>query len=291
MLKHRLISGILLGVLSLVAVRFAPPWVGWLILLACSLLGQAEFYALVNRTGTHVSRVIGVGSGFALITTTFLTVGPTPEQMVAAGKWEELVLLASLIATLLFQFVRPQNDKAISTVACTLLGVFYVPYLLNFFTRLAFQWEGAFLGNAIGETGFSLVLYLVLVVKITDVGAYTVGSLIGRHKLCPRISPGKTWEGLAGGVAAAVAASCLFAGLSGWRLGKIEVGVVHAVIMGLMLAGVGTVGDLFESLIKRSAQAKDSGNLIPGMGGVLDVLDSLLFGAPALYVYVRLVLV
>jgi phosphatidate cytidylyltransferase len=140
-----------------------------------------------------------------------------------------------------------------------------------------------------------LIIYLILVVKASDIGAYLVGSTCGRHKLFPRVSPGKTWEGLAGGLATGVLMSVLFCA---WlRLGPVDphttaaghlvIGPVDAWVLGFLLSAIGVLGDLIESLLKRSAGLKDSGNHVPGMGGVLDVLDSLLFAAPALYFYLR----
>ena len=126
--------------------------------------------------------------------------------------------------------------------------------------------------------------------KITDVGAYITGTLLGRHKLIPRISPGKTWEGAFGGVTVAVITSITFLVLRDHSLGTVQISTMHAAVLGLLLGVVGTVGDLFESLLKRASGAKDSGAVVPGMGGLLDVLDSLLFAAPVLYVYLRLFL-
>ena len=163
--------------------------------------------------------------------------------------------------------------------------------MLNFITRLAFNWSVVTSRVEVAESGRLLILYLIIVVKCTDIGAYTVGRLVGQHKLCPRISPGKTIEGFFGGIAFALAASLLFCHFTGYRFGsEISLRFHDAVILGVLLAVAGTVGDLFESLLKRAANTKDSSTVIPGMGGVLDVIDSLLFGAPVLYAYVKVVL-
>jgi phosphatidate cytidylyltransferase len=181
------------------------------------------------------------------------------------------------------------------TIACTLLGVLYVPFLLMFLVWLSFRWTPTSGLAPLSATATSLVLYLIVVVKASDVGAYFVGSSIGRHKMFPRISPGKTWEGLAGGLASGILASAVcFWFLRGRvtctgsvEFGKLTLSFFHAWILGGLLAGIGVIGDLVESLLKRSAGLKDSGRLFPGMGGILDVLDSLLFAAPALYFYMR----
>ena len=135
-----------------------------------------------------------------------------------------------------------------------------------------------------------MILYLIAVVKASDTGAYFTGRFLGRHKLIPRLSPNKTWEGLAGGFLFSLIVSLLFWWFAGGQLGVVSLRVWDAAILGVLLAGSGVIGDLVESMIKRNADIKDSGHLIPGMGGVLDVLDSLLFGAPVLYAYAVLVL-
>ena len=145
-------------------------------------------------------------------------------------------------------------------------------------------------GPTVGPTGFLLAMYLIVVVKVTDIGAFFTGKAIGRHKLFPRISPAKTWEGFFGGVAVAVAGSLVFCHAVHYHFGKVVLAPHDAVCMGVILALAAVAGDLFESLLKRASGMKDSSAVVPGMGGVLDVIDSLLFGAPVLYYYVRFVL-
>jgi phosphatidate cytidylyltransferase len=176
-----------------------------------------------------------------------------------------------------------------------MLGLVYVPLLLMFILNLCFRWTPTAWNAPFSPTATALIVYLVLVVKASDMGAYFVGSMVGRHKMFPRISPGKTWEGLAGGFLAGIAVSMILYWL--WRspdpslpvaeFGRLTLTWGHALFLGAFLAAIGVVGDLVESLLKRSAGLKDSGRLFPGMGGILDVLDSLLFAAPALYFYLR----
>jgi len=289
-LRRRTIATILIG-LALIAAAYCLPAVGvWVLICLIAACGQLEFYNMVNNLGIPTFRMVGVACGVVLITATFGRIGPDPASVADTYGWEQLVLLVSLMMVFLRQFPQKNNDRPLATMACTLLGIWYVPLLLNFFTRLTFVWEREGMLQRIGVTGRQLVLYLIVVVKSTDVGAYLIGAKFGRHKLVPRLSPKKTWEGLAGGLACGVLASSIFAASSGWCVGQLCMGPVHAVVLGLLLAGVGVLGDLFESLLKRACNVKDSGAIIPGMGGVLDVLDSLLFAAPALYVYARMVL-
>ena len=161
-----------------------------------------------------------------------------------------------------------------AAIGATLLGLVYVPWLLNYLQRCYF------LPRADGSWW---LLYFILVTKASDMGAYAVGSLIGRHKMIPRVSPGKTWEGFGGAILVSTAVSLVFAHFAQNYLTGMT--VVHAAILGVLL-GVGAVaGDLVESLFKREAGVKDSGRYFPGIGGVLDLVDSLLFNAPIMYAY------
>ncbi|MBA4387750.1 MAG: hypothetical protein C0404_07200 [Verrucomicrobia bacterium] len=287
-LKFRLISGVLIGAAFLALALFAPPAGLCLVLVLVSAFAQLEFYRLANFGEIPVFRYFGVVFGMALITVTALTVGPAPEQLAAAHKWQNVVLMISLLVVFIRQFPQKNNDKPIATIACTLLGIWYVPFLLNFFTYLALEWTpGGFLAKE-NPTGKLLVLYPIIVVKMSDIGAYFTGRAMGRHKLFLRISPGKTWEGLAGGTVASLIASVLFVHFNHYQLGTVQFGLTHAIALGVLLALVGVVGDMFESLLKRASGLKDSSALIPGMGGILDVLDSLLFTAPVFYMYLRL---
>ena len=119
-------------------------------------------------------------------------------------------------------------------------------------------------------------------------GAYAVGSLIGRHKMIPRISPAKTWEGFGGAIAVSTGASVTFVYFFGTHM--YHMNYVHAVILGVILSIAAVIGDLIESLFKREAGVKDSGQIFPGIGGILDLLDSLLFNAPLMYLYLRHIL-
>jgi phosphatidate cytidylyltransferase len=287
MLKHRVLSGSLIIASLLFAGFYAPPIFIWVLLLAISSVGQLEFYNMINAGEIPAFRIVGLLSGAALISATFWTVGPEAAHAARARDWESLVLLVSLIAVCVRQFPQKHNDKPLATIGCTLLGIWYVPFLFNYHTRLVFGWDGARYGGTVGHTGFLLAMYLVVVVKITDIGAFFTGMAIGRHKLFPRISPAKTWEGFFGGIVTAVVASLIFCHVAHGRLGAIEFHRHDAAILGVILALAAVAGDLFESLLKRASGLKDSSAVVPGMGGVLDVIDSLLFGAPVLYYYLR----
>lgn len=275
MLRDRIQSSFVIAAL-VAAAYWLPPGGILLVLLAVCAVVQWEFYSLFDAAGIPHFKYVGLAGGLALIAATgysFLL----PARTVPNA--EVMVLLAVTVLVLLRQFPQKHNPRPLETMAGTLLGVMYVPFLFNFVTKLLMGWGGA--------EGRLLVFYLIVVVKTADIGAYAVGCSIGRHKLFPRVSPLKTWEGFIGGALSAVAASVLFFAITKGNLGVVKMGLADAVILGAVLAVAGTLSDLTESLCKRAAGVKDSGHIIQGMGGLLDVVDSLLLTAPVLYVYAR----
>ncbi len=260
-------------------------FLGVMIFLAAT--GLIEFYELVEKRGLVSFRGWGILGGVLLMGGTFFQLTGhigTQGSPARVNDFETGFLILFVLGLCLRQFFSRSNSAGILAISTTLFGLMYVPWLLNFIQKIQFftfpvSHEG---------TGKFYVLYFILVTKFSDTGAYVVGSLIGRHKMIPRISPAKTWEGFAGAILVATLTSLAFARFFGdkmfgmnWR---------HAVILGVILSVCAVVGDLIESLFKREAGAKDSGNLFPGIGGILDLLDSLLFNAPIMYLYLRHVL-
>ena len=177
-----------------------------------------------------------------------------------------VVLSVLMIVMLVEQMIRDRAADAARQIACTLLTVMYLGL------------GGAMILAVRMAYGVPALVLFVAAVKFTDMGAYFVGSAIGRHKLIPWLSPGKTWEGLVGGIAAGVGTSLL----AGWLL-RVGLGAGQLAIFGVLMALAGQLGDLCESLLKRAGNVKDSGTLVPEFGGVLDMLDSLLLAAPFAY--------
>jgi phosphatidate cytidylyltransferase len=169
--------------------------------------------------------------------------------------------------------------EALLAVAANLLGFLYIAYLFNFAARISFALPGE---GAV--PGAFVLLWLLAVTKFSDMGAYITGSLIGKHKMIPHISPGKTWEGFGGALFFAQLAACGLYALMPGKLAALH-SWPHVVALGFLLAILAVVGDLAESVVKRSLHAKDSGNMLPGIGGGLDLIDSICFTAPALYFY------
>jgi len=287
-LAKRIASGLCLGAAFLLVANWGPSLSICALLCAIATIALLEFYKLLDAMEIPSFRIMGVVASILMITGTWLSL--TFKTAVLAGEHELIILFVTIIAILIRQFPQKNNDQPLATMACTLFGILYVPFLFNYFTKLAFTWESPSWINPIGSTGLLLVFYLIAVVKFTDIGAFVIGSRLGRHKLFPRISPSKTWEGFFGGVAAGLLVSLCVYFTVGGRFGVITMQIYDAIILGIILPVMGTVGDLTESMLKRAAKSKDAGQLVPGMGGALDVLDSLLFGAPALYMYVKILL-
>ena len=170
--------------------------------------------------------------------------------------------------------------EALLSVAANLLGFLYIAYLFSFAARISFGLPG---DGAV--PGAFVLLWLLAVTKFSDMGAYITGSLIGKHKMIPHISPGKTWEGFGGALFFAQLAACGLYALLPAQLSALS-SWPHVIALGFLLAILAVVGDLAESVVKRSLHAKDSGNMLPGIGGGLDLIDSICFTAPALWFYI-----
>ncbi len=247
------------------------------VMMVLAGLGLHEFYALVEKRNLVCFKGLGLFGGLVLMASTFffLTKGGynAPAKV---NDFETTLLICFVLGLCVRQFVSRSNTAGLTAISTTLFGLMYVPWLLNFVQKIQFfpQFDGRY-----------YVLYFVLVTKFSDTGAYVIGSLFGRHKMIPRISPGKTWEGFAGALLTATGASVVFAAAAGPHLFGMKWG--HAVVLGVLLGTTAVIGDLIESLFKREAGVKDSGRLFPGMGGILDLLDSVLFNAPLMYLYLR----
>jgi phosphatidate cytidylyltransferase len=179
---------------------------------------------------------------------------------------------------------RPlDGQRTLWHIMFPVFGWFYIVYLFSFVTRIIFYpWNAS-----IPQAGMIYALFLVAATKFTDAGAYAVGSLFGKHKMIPHVSPGKTWEGLLGAFGGAIAAGTL----TKWAAGDImsKLSMTETVCICMVIAVLTVAGDLAESLVKRCLNVKDSGKTLPGIGGAFDLTDSLLWTAPALYLYLRYV--
>jgi len=251
---------------------------------ALGLVGLWEYYRMLDAKRLPNFKIIGMLCGAAILWGTFYYCwrwGP-----VHGYDFETATLLGFMLVVFGRQMFQKTRDLSpLETMAYTVFGLFYVPWLFSFLTKIIYLPPRALDGDV---NGHFYVLWLLVVTKFSDMGAYVTGSLFGRHLMVPHISPGKTWEGFGGALAFSVAGSCGVLALLPQQLSAFTQG--HAVVLGLALGSAAVIGDLAESLIKRSTDVKDSGKFLPGIGGALDLIDSILFTAPLLFFYMRFVL-
>ena len=258
--------------------------VGGLIMLL-NIVGLLEFYGMVGANGLPRFKWLGLAGGVALVSVLFLHLSGLAKAPVGAAELEVGVLVILLLVLLGRRVFAHPAPLSFSMVGHTMLGVLYVSRLLGFLLTI-FCYAAP--QGAAFDGGYCL-LFFILATKCSDIGAYSLGSLIGRHKMIPKVSPTKTWEGFAGAILLSTAAAMVMAHYWGAaRLGGMT--LAHAAALGLVLAVGAVLGDLVESVFKRDSGVKDSGAFFPGIGGILDLLDSLLFNAPLMFLYLRLVL-
>jgi phosphatidate cytidylyltransferase len=252
------------------------PWLQPLFVVlaaAAMIFGLYEFYLLARKKDIKPDVAAGYLGGAALFTIFYFATPPTPTQARLDLPTIVLVLLALTIGTLIAATFRGAPfDKMIASSGATLLGVLYVVLLGGHLVALRTGFEEPLSAH--------LLSFFFLVLMGSDTGAYYVGRAIGKHKLAPKISPGKTWEGVVGGVVAALALS---ATAHFWFFRELP--LKWTLPLAAVMTVLGILGDLTESALKRGAGAKDAAKILPGHGGVLDRLDSLLFNAPLIYYF------
>ena len=255
----------------------------------CALIGVfglvalLEFYRMLDHKALPNFKVTGLICGALMLAGSFYYFSNAGAG--GSRDFEAAALLFFLLTVFARQLVARLREHApLEAMAYTLFGLLYVVWLFNFITKIVYLFPRSDSGMV---TGQFYCVYLIAVTKFSDMGAYLVGSAVGRHQMVPHISPHKTWEGFVGALALS-----LFASLALFKLMPQHLAVLnwtHAVLLGLLLGFAAVIGDLAESMIKRSTGVKDSGNFLPGIGGALDLIDSLLFTAPLLFFYLRFV--
>jgi phosphatidate cytidylyltransferase len=259
-----MVSSVILIGFTILAVRLKPV----LAAVVCILTALAlyEFLTLIEKKGILIYKYFGLGFGI-LIPLSILY------KFELTKTWELLFIVLALGMLFILQFARKENSGAIVGISSTLFGILYVSWFFSFVIKIRHL-----------PNGQDLLFGLLLITKGGDIGAYVVGSRFGRHNLIPRISPKKTVEGALGGLGF----SLLFGLIS--RIFLPNFSFPALILIGLTLGVLAQLGDLSESLIKRDCGIKDSGNIFPGLGGALDLIDSLLFTAPAFYFFMSAVL-
>ncbi len=263
--KRTIITIILTAFVSVVIYKF-PDWLFCLVIALFIGMGQFDFFKLVENKGVFVYRYFGIVVG-SLIPIVIYMGNIFPELK----NLETILIVVVSLMALTLQFIRRDNARDhLVSMALTLFSLFYIGWFFSFFVKIKSL-----------ENGANLVAFLVIVTKSADIGAYLVGSRFGKNELIPRISPKKTKEGTVGGIVI----SLLLAVTLGDKFTSFS--FMHLFVVGFMLAVLGQVGDLAESLIKRDCNVKDSGTYLSSIGGVLDLIDSLLFTAPVFYFYIK----
>lgn len=279
--KKRIILGLTIAAVLIALLLFVPagsPLVLLGLLAVCGL-AMREMYTLMGRGSMSASIKMGMSSGLTFVALTW--------WVSRSDQWTDNALWALLLTILILNFYRLLVDnkdalRAIRNALGTLFGFIYVAFFWSFFVRLYMA------GDTAEPT--KVAFYLLLAVKWGDAGAYFIGSKYGKHRLAPSISPKKSWEGLFGGMLFSGVVSLGWWKLADGMLGPYEFSLWHALILSVALPVIGTLGDLVESLFKRAVDVKDSGAIAHGMGGMLDMIDSLLFTAPFLYIYIQIFL-
>jgi phosphatidate cytidylyltransferase len=283
---RRFLSTAILWTLALWTI-FTGSEPGFVLLIGgLGLIGLWEYYGMLDAKHLPNFKMFGMVCGAIMLGGCFYWLAWRGKPPVELYDFEISTLLFFLLVVFARQmFLKVQELVPLETMAFTLFGLLYVPWPFSFVTKIVYMLPRDAAG---GVTGHWYVLFLVLVTKFSDMGAYLTGSLIGKHPLVPHISPKKTWEGFFGALAFSIGGGCALVWLLGPKLSYIGYG--HAAILGLILGFSAVVGDLAESLLKRSCGVKDSGRFLPGIGGALDLIDSILFTAPMMFFYLRFVL-
>ena len=259
----RIITSILL-ISMIIGVIFVD-WLCGLVVTLFIIGGLYEFFSMLDKKGISAYKYFGIGLGMVIPLSIMF-------RFELTRGWEFLFIVLALLFLILMQFKRRKNSGAIVDISTTLFGIIYVSWFFSFLIKIRYL-----------EGGLGLLAVVLLITKSGDIGAYLVGSRFGKTALLPRISPKKTVEGALGGLIFNVLTALICKPILGFSY-------LHLIFLALCMGVLGQLGNLSESLIKRDCEVKDSGKIFPGMGGVLDEIDSLLFVAPVFYFYMSVVL-
>ncbi len=264
MLKQRVSTSVVIFFLVFFAIWFGDPWLSILVAIA-AVAGAFEFYRTALTPNKEIPFIC-----LGLIWTLALVLRPHYQDTGALP----LVITLILVISLVWLLYRPGRQEAFHNWAWTIAGAFYIGWMLGYWIDL----------NAL-VYGKEIVFLAVLTTFINDIGAFCTGKIKGKHALAPYLSPGKTWEGAIGGLLSAlVGAVVVFAVINSFT--PLPFTYSQVLLLGCLVSIFAQTGDLVESLLKRNTNIKDSGKLLPGHGGALDRLDSIIFVGPAIYYYV-----
>ena len=273
MLRQRVLSAVIFVPILFASIWFGNPWFSIVVAIA-ALLGVIEFYAMVDRRRWQPLAIFGT------LWTLFFIFNAYYAPKYSSDNTYILVtsaLIASAVALPLvwMLFLRSSSEKVMVSWAATVAGIFYMGWLLSYWVLIMNHYSGDWNGR-------DWVLLALFSTFAVDTTAYFIGRAWGRHKMAPTISPGKTWEGAIGGFVGALVAVVALA-----LILDIDISYSKMVILGVLIAVFAQLGDLAESKLKRSVGVKEASNLIPGHGGILDRLDSIVFTGVVVYYCLR----
>ena len=277
MLRQRVITALLLIPLPVAAIWFGEPWFTILIAIF-GVLAAFEFCRLGNTVGFSPASYLGLIFILVFIISRNPDLLSRLETSLDPALISLFILVAALVLILIWIMLRRQKDGTIVNWAWSIGGIIYIGWLLGHVVALR--------GLADGR---SWIFFILLATVASDTTAFFIGRAVGRHKLAPQISPNKTWEGAIAGVIGAVIFSLLFppaelfSATNPFHIHGLSYG--EAILLGVLVSVFGQLGDLAESLLKRKTGVKDSGNLLPGHGGILDRLDSIIFAGAVVYYF------
>lgn len=280
-LLQRLGVGVV-GIPATIALVWVGSWLFGVAVIAITTIALWEFYRLADSKDARANQTVGLTWSIVLQSTIVVaTILNGFDGLLWMGV-SILVFIAGVVLTLMSELWRGRRNALVNT-GLTIAGVSYITISMTTLIVLR-DVNDTIVQSGFSKRGGALVLTLFVSVWMCDIAAYFIGMRFGKHKLFSRISPKKSWEGaIAGGIASVIS----FALMSMWLMKSFP--IEHAIACGALIGSLGQIGDLAESLLKRDAAIKDSSNIIPGHGGVLDRFDSMLFASPLLFIYISII--
>ena len=265
MLKHRVITAAVGVPLIILAIWFGDPWPWFTLLIAAAALaGTYEFYHMANFDRREPLLYLGLLLALAFVLSPHYR---SPDIL-------PVVITATMLISLICLLCRPSREEAFHNWAWTIVGALYVGWMLSYWLSL----RGL-------EDGRNWVCLAMLTTFANDTGAFFIGRAMGKHRLAPAISASKTWEGALGGLICAILGAMVIATVLN-LISPFTFRYWQIILLGFLVGLFAQLGDLVESLLKRNMGVKESGNLLPGHGGILDRFDSLIFVGAVVYYYV-----
>lgn len=285
-MKARVISGVLAGIFLFI-IMAQPPFVMGITIFVASIIALYEFYQCVRKVDFHPVRVVGFFSCILFLLYLLYQAFDRDVTNTLLGALYGVLFQRNMVFLIIYlavvylmaQMIFHRNKFTLDDVAVTLLGIIYIPFLLSFVFLIRFL-----------ENGFALAWLVFVGTFSTDIFAFFVGKLWGKKKLLPEVSPNKTVAGAIGGVVGSIVCTTAYGIFYANSYEGLQIAFYHYIALGLVCGTIAQIGDWAASAIKRSVGIKDFGHIMPGHGGLLDRIDSLLFVAPAVYFYLQFII-